>query len=116
MERQGAAGAPVHRSVTLTGMKAGTLAGIAAAAAVAVVAFAVHLELSARARVDNELRALRTQVSTDLDQHRISASRAAVLDSRLGQVRRQIREDDVRHAQKLLDGVKAALESRTRSA
>ncbi len=97
-------------------MKAGTLAGIAAAAAVAVVAFAVHLELSARARVDNELRALRTQVSTDLDQHRISASRAAVLDGRLGQVRRQIREDDVRHAQKLLDGVKAALESRTRSA
>ena len=97
-------------------MKAGTLAGIAVAAAVAVVAFAVHLELSARARVDGELRGLRAQVTTALDQHRISASRAAVLDSRLGQVRQQIQEDDVRHAQKLLEQVKAQLKARTRAA
>ena len=91
-------------------MKAGTLAGIAVVVAVvAVIAFAVHLELSARARVDSELRGLRTEVTTDLDQHRISASRADALDSRLGQVRQQIREDDVRGAQKLLDGLKAQL-------
>lgn len=97
-------------------MKAGTLAGIGVVAAVAVVAFAVHLELSARARVDSELRGLRTQVTAELDQHRISASRAAVLDSRLGQVRQQIRDDDVRHAQKLLDHLEAELKTSTRAA
>ena len=97
-------------------MKAGTLAGIAVVAAVAVVGFAVNLELSARARVDGELRELRAQVSAELDQHRISASRAAVLDSRLGRVRQQIREDDVRHAQKLLDRLKAQLNAPARAA
>ena len=97
-------------------MKAGTLAGIAVVAAIAVVGFAVHLELSARARVDSELRGLRAQVSAELDQHRISASRAAALDSRLGRVRQQIREDDVRHAQKLLDRLKAQLNAPARAA
>ncbi len=98
-------------------MKVGTWAIVGAAAGVVVaVGLAVHFELSARTRVDNELRGLRTEVTTDVDHHRLSPSQAAALESQLGQVRRQIEEDDVRGAQRLLHEVKADLKSSTRSA
>ena len=97
-------------------MKGATLAIIAAGLSVIVVALAFHLELSARSRAYSELRGLRTETTTDLDHHRISASRAATLESRLGRARRRIEEDNVLGAQKLLGRVKAELRSGTRSA
>ena len=97
-------------------MKAKIWAMIAAALGVLAVAFAFHFELSARSRAYSELRGLRTETTTDLDHHRISASRAATLESRLGRARRRIEEDNVLGAQKLLGRVKADLKSRTRSA
>lgn len=95
-------------------MKFVGLAVIVAGVGIVAVAFAVHFELSARARAYSELRGLRTEATTDLDRHRISPSQAAAFESRLGGVRRQIEEDDVRSAQKLLDRVKADLKSDTR--
>ena len=97
-------------------MKVGTLGIGAAGLSLVAVAFAFHLELSARSRAYSELRGLRAETTTDLDQHRISASRAAALDGRLGQARKQIEENDVLGAQKLLDRVKADLRDGTRSA
>lgn len=97
-------------------MKARTLAIIASGAAIVAVAFAVHFELDARARIYSELRGVRAQAVADLDHHRISASRAAALESELGQARRRLKADDVRGAQRLLDRVKADLRSRARSA
>jgi hypothetical protein len=95
-------------------MKAGTLATLVAALAVVATAFAVHFELSARSRVDSELRGLRTEATTDLSDHRITPSQAAAIERRLGQAQRQIEDDDVRKAQVLLHGVKAELESGSR--
>lgn len=97
-------------------MKVGILAIAVAALGVLAIGFAVHFELSARARASSELRGLRAQTSTELDHHLIGPSRAAALDSELGRARRQIERDDVRGAQRLLDGVKADLRSRGRSA
>ena len=98
-------------------MKVATLAVIAAAGlGIVAVAFAFHFELNARARAFSELRGLRTETTTDLDHHRISSLRAAALESRLGQARRQIEADDVLGAQKLLSRVKADLQARARSA
>lgn len=96
---------------TLTVVAAGS--GVIAAAA---IAFAVHFELSARARAYSELRGLRTETMAEVQHHRISPSQAAAIDRRLSRVRLQIEDDDVRGAQKLLDGVRAALGNGTRSA
>ena len=97
-------------------MKARIWAIIAVALGVGAVAFAFHSELSARSRAYSELRGLRTETTTDLDHHRISRSRAATLENRLGRARRRIEEDNVLGAQKLLGRVRADLRSRTRSA
>jgi hypothetical protein len=97
-------------------MKARIWAIIAATLGVVAVAFAFHFELNARSRAYRELRGLRAETTTDLDHHRISRSRAAALESRLGRARRRIEEDNVLGAQKLLGRVKADLKSRTRSA
>ncbi len=97
-------------------MKTGILAVVAAVLAVVAVAFAFHFELSARSRIDSELRGLRTRTVTDLDRHLISPVQAAAIERRLGQARAQIQRDDVLGAQKLLSGVKAALRTGTRAA
>ena len=97
-------------------MKARIWAIIAAVLGIVAVAFALHFELSARSRAYSELRGLRTETTTDLDRHRISRSRAATLESRLGRARRRIEEDNVLGAQKLLGRVRADLKSSTRSA
>jgi hypothetical protein len=96
-------------------MKLRSLTVVVAGVGIVAVAFAVHFELSARARVYGEMRGLRTEATTDLDRHRISSSQAIALESRLGRVSRQLQENDVRGAQKLLHRVKADLESDTRS-
>lgn len=95
-------------------MKAGTLATIGAGLAVVATAFAVHFELSARSRVDRELRGLRVEATTDLSDHRITPSQAAAIERRLAQAQRQIEDDNVRKAQMLLHGVKADLKSGSR--
>ncbi len=97
-------------------MKAGTLATLVAGLAVGATAFAVHFELSARSRVDSELRGLRAEATADLSDHRITPSQAAAIERRLGQAQRQIEDDNVRKAQMLLRGVKADLSSGTRAA
>lgn len=98
-------------------MKAGTVVAIAVGLSVAIGALAFHFEVAARARAYAELRGLRTETTVDLDHHRISATQAAMLDSRLGDARLQIEEDDVRGAQKVLHAVKMDLSApRTRSA
>ncbi len=97
-------------------MRARTLAVIASGAGIVAVAFAVHFELDARSRIYGELRGARAQAVAGLAQHRISAARAAALESELGRARRRLKADDVRGAQKLLERVKADLKSRPRSA
>ena len=97
-------------------MKAGILAVAAAVLGIAAFALAFHFELSARSRIDSELRGLHARTVTDLDHHLISPGQAAALERRLGQARMQIQRDDVLGAQKLLSGVRAALRSGTRSA
>ncbi len=98
-------------------MKVGTVVAIAVGLSIAVAALAFHFEVAARSRAYSELRGLRTETSTDLDHHIISATQAAALDSRLGRARLQIEEDDVRGAQKVLHAVKADLGApHTRSA
>lgn len=97
-------------------MNAKILVIVAAGLGILAVAFAIHFELSARTRAYHELRGLRRETTTDLDHHRISPARAATLKSRLQQARLQIEEDNVRGAQKVLDGVRDDLGSGTRSA
>lgn len=98
-------------------MKVGTVIAIAVGLSIAVAALAFHFEVAARSRAYSELRGLRTETTADLDHHTISATQAAVLDSRLGHARLQIEEDDVRGAQKVLHAVKTDLSSpHTRSA
>jgi hypothetical protein len=112
----GVAGTRAHRPLDLRVMKARTLAIIASGAGILAVAFAIHFELDARSHIYSELRGVRAQAAADLAHHRISASRAAALESELGRARRRLKADDVRGAQKLLDRVKADLKSRPRSA
>ena len=97
-------------------MKAIVLAGATVALGVGVAVFALHFELSARTHAYTELRALSGQAQTDLQAHRITGTRASALDGRLDAARMDLKEDDVRGAQKLLDHVKADLATHSRAA
>lgn len=90
--------------------------GAAAALCIGVVACAVYFEVSARQRAYHELVGLRGRTVTLLDAHRISGPQAASLESRLDQARTELRGDDVRGAQTLLDGVRAYLQVHARAA
>ncbi len=97
-------------------MKIAVLTGATVVLCVGVAAFAVHFELSARTHAYHELQQLRGQARSDLKAHRITQTRASTLDYRLHEAGLDLEEDDVRGAQKLLDGVKARLAAPTRSA
>ena len=97
-------------------MKVLVLTGAAVALCVAVGAFALHFELNVRTHTYHELSELRGQARTDLDSRRISATRASTLDERLREARIELEHDDVRGAQKLIEGVKASLAAHTRAA
>ena len=97
-------------------MKLIVLIGATVALCVGVAAFALHFELNARAHAYNELRELSGQAQSDLQDHRIAQSRASAVDGRLDEARLALKEDDVRGAQRLLDGVKADLAEPMRAA
>lgn len=97
-------------------MKVAVLTAAAVLLCVGAVAFALHFELSARTDAYHELNALRGQTRTDLDARRITRTRATAVDDRLREARIELEQDDVRGAQKLLEGVRAALATHTRSA
>jgi hypothetical protein len=97
-------------------MKTAVLTGASVVLCVGVAAFAVHFELSARTQAYHELQQLRGQARADLETHRITPTRATTLDYRLHEASLDLEEDDVRGAQKLLDGVKASLATQARSA
>ncbi|MDE2337920.1 MAG: hypothetical protein KGL14_01435 [Gammaproteobacteria bacterium] len=97
-------------------MKLIVLIGATVALCVGVAAFALHFELSARTHAYTELRELSGQTQSDLLDHRITQSRASAVDGRLDQARLALKEDDVRGAQRLLDHVKATLDTRARAA
>ncbi len=97
-------------------MKIVVLISAAVALCVGVALFALHFELDARTQAYHELTELRGQTRTDLDQHRITPGRASAEESRLHQAGLELDEDNVRGAQQLLDGVKAALAGHSRAA
>ncbi|MGC8519376.1 MAG: hypothetical protein ACP5P4_12780 [Steroidobacteraceae bacterium] len=97
-------------------MKVIVLVGATVALCVGVAAFALHFELSARTHAFAELRQLSGQTQSDLAHHRITEARASAVDGRLDQARLALKEDDVRGAQRLLDHVKATLDTRARAA
>ena len=109
-------GAYERSSDTIEGMKVRILALAATGLGVIAVALAFHFEVSARSRAESELRALRADTITNLDEHRISASRAAALERRLAEARTQIEKDDVLGAQEQLLRVRADLRTATRAA
>ena len=97
-------------------MKVLVLTSAAVALCVGVAAFALHFELSARSEAYHEILQLRGQTHTDLDSRRITQAKAERVDGRLNQASLELEQDDVRGAQRLLDGVKAELAGRTRAA
>lgn len=97
-------------------MKAGILAAAAVTATIVAIGFAVHFELSARTRVQGDLRRLRVEAAAELGRDGLTPAQAAALETRLGQARRDMDDDDVRGAQKLLDSVKLQLQRHPRSA
>lgn len=97
-------------------MKVIVLTGAAVALCVGVAAFALHFELNARTHAYHELSELRGRARTDLDHHRITPARATAVDQRLREAGIELERDDVRGAQRLLDGVKSTLAARTRAA
>ena len=97
-------------------MKVIVLVGATVALCVGVAAFALHFELSARTHALAELRQLSGQTQSDLQRHRITQTRASAVDGRLDQARLELKEDDVRGSQVLLDHVKATLDTRARAA
>ncbi len=97
-------------------MKIVVLIGAAVALCVGVAVFALHFELDARTQAYHELTELRGQTRTDLDRHRITPARATAEESRLRQASIELDENDVRGAQRLLDGVKAVLAAHSRAA
>ena len=100
----------------MTRMKIVVLIGAAVALCVGVAVFALHFELDARTQAYHELTELRGQTRTELDRHSITPGRATAEDSRLHQAGIELDEDNVRGAQRLLDGVKAALAAHARAA
>lgn len=90
-------------------MKVAVLTGAALALCVGVAAYAVHFELSARTQTYHEINLLRGQTRTALDTHRITPSRATAVDESLRDARLELEQDDVRAAQKVINGVKADL-------
>lgn len=95
--------------------KTAVLVAVTAALCVAVVACAVYFEVSARKRTSHEIAGLRGKTVTLLHSHRISKPQAASLESRLSQARTELSGDDVRGAQKLLDGVRTYLRSHSKA-
>ena len=97
-------------------MKIVVLIGAAVALCVGVAVFALHFELDARTQAYHELTELRGQTRTDLDRHRITPGRATAEERRLHQASIELDQNNVRGAQQLLDGVKAALAAHSRAA
>jgi len=97
-------------------VKAAALVAATAVLCFAVVACAVYFEVSARKRTSHEIAGLHGKTVTLLHSHRISKPQAASLESRLNEARTELSGDDVRGAQKLLDGVRAYLRSHAKAA
>ncbi len=97
-------------------MKIGVLTGAAALLCVGAVVFALHFELSARSDAYHELRQLRGRTVSDLGARRITRAKATAVDQSLHEARIELEEDDVRGAQKLIEGAKAELATHTRAA